>query len=771
MLKKLEVEALRGATKKFVLPFEHGKRITIVYGENGAGKSTICDAIEFVCQGTISSLDDRGLGRTEGYWPSTGKTQNDIVVAIEASNGTWVGKFVGAKPKSSPSTGLPFVQVLRRGKVLNFIASQPKNRYDAISPFIDISQIELSEASLRRLLETEQRNRETAITRVTENLAAVENFWKQAGSPGDDGLSWAQIELTKDVAAIKADVAKMEDLVRVMENLARAKGNVDTAAAQVSTAQQTYDAAHNKAETARLSSPEQIAEIVPILEAAQAYFHSHSNPTECPLCTSKEFAPGLTDKVTQQLSSVRIFREAVEQERTSIQSLIFAKQSAESQKAALLTAAKDTAERLQETMPSDITVPPALLESAQAFAATSSLEFAERLKNLSDTFGTSLKTNLDKRKESIGFLDTLKRAVAMHDENLTVATDLAKLIPRISTTLDEVEIVRRGFVDTILGKISTRVGTLYETIHPGEGLNKISLLLDPAKRASLDVRSSFPGTTGAPPPAYFSDSHLDTLGLCIWLALAEMRDPGNTILVLDDIVTSADEPHVERIIELLYEISESFKHCVFTTHYQAWRAKYRWGWIKNGECHFVELLKWEHATGLQLVGSLPPIEELRDLLGKNPPSPQQVCASAGVTLEAILDFITLLYECSVPRRKSNPTLGDLLPSIKAKLRVALKVDRQNIAADGTTTTVTIPLGPLLDELERIAQARNVFGCHFNQIAQHLPETDAIQFATVTLELADNLIDPQVGWPRSDKSGNDWANAKKTRILHPLKQPS
>ena len=46
MLKKLEVLALRGATQKFTLDFESGKKITIVYGENGSGKSTICDAVE-----------------------------------------------------------------------------------------------------------------------------------------------------------------------------------------------------------------------------------------------------------------------------------------------------------------------------------------------------------------------------------------------------------------------------------------------------------------------------------------------------------------------------------------------------------------------------------------------------------------------------------------------------------------------------------------------------------------------------------------------------
>ena len=68
------------------------------------------------------------------------------------------------------------------------------------------------------------------------------------------------------------------------------------------------------------------------------------------------------------------------------------------------------------------------------------------------------------------------------------------------------------------------------------------------------------------------------------------------------------------------------------------------------------------------------------------------------------------------------------------------------------------------------QARNVFGCHFNELAQYLPPQDGIRFAQRVLDLADLLIDVNSGWPRSDKSGSYWANSGQTRRLHPLKQP-
>jgi len=82
MLQKLEVHALRGATEKFTLEFEQGKNITIIYGENGSGKSTVCDALELLAKGKVGSLEGKGLGKTESYWHSTGKRPMDLHVTL-----------------------------------------------------------------------------------------------------------------------------------------------------------------------------------------------------------------------------------------------------------------------------------------------------------------------------------------------------------------------------------------------------------------------------------------------------------------------------------------------------------------------------------------------------------------------------------------------------------------------------------------------------------------------------------------------------------------
>jgi hypothetical protein len=110
--------------------------------------------------------------------------------------------------------------------------------------------------------------------------------------------------------------------------------------------------------------------------------------------------------------------------------------------------------------------------------------------------------------------------------------------------------------------------------------------------------------------------------------------------------------------------------------------------------------------------------------------------------------------------------------LNKKLRDSLKVEvLSGTDASGVPLYKTINLAPILEELTRIAQARNVFGAHFNALSFELLEGDAIGFAQQVLLLMDALTDPDAGWPKNSKSGSYWATAGETRRLHPLQQPA
>ena len=668
-LKQLSIQYLRGAVVPFSLTFEKGKKLTVVYGENAAGKSTICDALEFLGKGQVGSLENRGLGKTGRYWPSSGKKLSDVSVTLQTADGAVCKAMVlkGGDVVVQPPELRPRVEVLRKRQILALIEATPANRYEAIKRFIDVSGVEASEAHLRSLIIKDLKSgRDQAVARIDENAKTIRDFWESAGKPKPDPFSWAESECKRDLTAVALEVAALTALqtayTRLMEypQLLKSKSDSLDAARKSDTAAegQVSEAAHSIAKDA--------SEIVSVLEATRVYLKKVPTPASCPVCESSEKVARLSERIEERLGGFSALRTA----RVAKEAAAKALQQAESQfESCRENASRNLAEFAKclthQDLPDDFSKPSKILSDVSYLGSwlTSTARLQPEWKKAEND-----------RSEKKTFTETLRKALETWRTNTQAQKEIDALLPRLDKALEIAEEERRQFTDGILAGIAGEVGRLYEIVHPGEGLNKISLQLDSGKRASLDLGTIFGGQNTSP-QAYFSDSHLDTLGLCIFIALSSLDGPENTTLVLDDVLASVDEPHVERVIEMLYAEAAKFRHTVITTHYRPWKEKYRWGWLKNGQCQFVELTKWTSQAGLTLIRSVPDVDRLRQLLAESSPDPQLVCAKAGVFLEAALDFLTLQYGCQVARKLGgDSTLGDLLPAIDKGLRTALRVD-------------------------------------------------------------------------------------------------
>ncbi|OBS08229.1 AAA family ATPase [Acidihalobacter prosperus] len=768
-LVNLRVENLRGAVSPFILDFEKGRKLTIVYGENGTGKSTISDALDLLGNGNVGSLDRRGVGgTTRTYWPSVGKAHTDVKVVLETSAGTCTLSLGKKTAVVDNEQFKPQVDVLRRSQVLSLIAAQPAERYKEISKFVDVSGVEASETALRRLIDNKQSEYETATTRLGANKEAIENFWAQAGCPAPDAFTWAQSEIQKDQKELDLRKAAIDGLLSCWDKVASHPDKLERLNEQVELAKTALRVSKEKFNEITSDATDDYLEVLGILKAAQLHFAQHPHPEVCPLCESAEKAEGLVEEVNRRIqaqglhSKLDTAKEAVANaERTvqmSTQRLEDFRGDASSDFESLENYCADTKAIF------DLDIPSFPIPSGD-----------DQWKDWLDAHKAKRegwKQAADACVDSKNFIETLRRSLNDYKESETVAKDLVAVLPRLREVLAIVERERKQYTDEILAVISTRVGELYEKIHPGEGLKKIVLALNAARRGSLDIATEFAGKAGTPPQAYFSDSHLDTLGLCVFLALAERENPETKILVLDDVLGSVDEPHVERVIGLIYDISQQFQHAIVTTHYRPWREKFRWGILKPDQvCQFVELRHWSFGDGITLTGSTPEITRLKALLATPDPDVQAITGKAGVILEAILDFLTLKYGCAVPRNPRNAyVLSDLLNAVNGKLLNALSVESVGEDDNGDQVIIPFPIRPILDELKAIAQARNVLGAHFNALSFELYPEDGIRFARLVEQLSDALICPDHGWPTKD-TGSYWKNGGDTRRLHPLRKPS
>ncbi len=764
-LRKLTVAHLRGSIQPFSLSFETGKKLTVVYGENGSGKSTLCDALDLLGNGLVGSLENRGLGSgLSKYWASVGKTPTEISVVLEAASTTHRARLVKSNVVVDPQDDRPRVQVLRRDKMLTLVTASPSERYEAIRRFIDVGGIEDAESALRDAIKSVEQGRDGAALRLQENRGEIHRLWQAAGSPGDDFLAWAQNEAKRNsgefapqIEALDAILSAHARLTELPAQWAQAQQQIRDAGTESANAQATLEVAQG-------GIASDAADMVGLLESAQTYLQHHPNPEACPVCQSAEKAKGLSERLQERITGFQALRQASQRLRNAQTLVERAKQHAD----ILAAQAQEKAARFGNVRaayqwPDGIDVPeppPAAIDDWPAWlAATERLPLAWR-------------SALAQRQAQAQNHSALQGAVQNYAESMQTQRELDVLLPRLQRALDIVVDERKRYTDKVLADIADEVGRLYERIHPKEGLNNISLQLDPKKRASLAISMPFHGTV-APPHAYFSDSHMDTLGLCIFLANAKLNEPRATILVLDDVLGSVDEPHVERLIDLLIEECQDFRHCLIATHYLPWRNKHRWRMLRDGKCQFIELGKWTRDSGVSQIGSLDHIDQLQHLLAQTAPDAQSICGKAGTVLEALLKFVATTYSLRLPyRTDAQYTLGELLDAIDGKLRKALRAEVAVPVAGGAGTTYkSVPLEPLLDELKRIAQLRNAVGAHFNELSFDLLDSDALNFGRCVHDLAEALTDSESGWPQSKASGSHWATKNDSRRLHPLTRPT
>jgi wobble nucleotide-excising tRNase len=391
---------------------------------------------------------------------------------------------------------------------------------------------------------------------------------------------------------------------------------------------------------------------------------------------------------------------------------------------------------------------------------------------------TEQKQVAEKIKTAIDQYNLIKKQYDAIKTSRVKSEKMDKLCQAMKTTLEIVEKSRKDFIQNELTTISSDVDRLYQKIHPKEALGGISLTLKKTTKNSLELNADFYSKKAITPQSVYSESHLDTLGICVFIALAKKYGAENSILILDDVVMSVDENHLDRFIELLHDECDEFAHILITTHYRPWRDRYRYNRAPSSKVHFVELRTWSLEGGIRVQNGKVACDELRAALADTSYfDRQKITSSAGIILENVLDFLSLLYGCKLQRKPKNDyQLRELLDSISKKLIGALKV--QHFGKDTTTgkyieTSVTIEteLKDVLEKIKELAIVRNWVGAHFNYDGSLVSDKDVEYFGKLTLELADLLTCPENGqFPDKDKSGSYWETKAGSIRLHPLKEP-
>ena len=398
----------------------------------------------------MGSLEDRGLGKTNRYWHSVGKSAADVAVTLETGDSTCTAKIAKGEVIAVPLAARPKVEVPRRSQILRLIEARPADRYAEIDRFIDVSGLETSEATVRELIRNLGSNRDTAVARVQENEDAIQQFWESAGKPGKDPIKWAEQESARDGSALPAEVQAVGTLRANYQRIADYPAKI-MGANQILDAARTAAAAPAKQlEGLLANAAEGAGDLVGILEAAKPYLEKHPHPAHCPLCESVEKVGGLRERVESRIGQFTSLQKATREKKTADQTVQAAGHKILDLKndLALDSKAFDEA-KTAHTWHQNVPLPKQPCPSD----FTALAEWIKSTAHLS-TEWQKVETAIQAQNQ---FVNTLKQALKTYKTNAQAQKDLDQLLPRLDRSLEIIVEERRKFTDGVLQAIAASV--------------------------------------------------------------------------------------------------------------------------------------------------------------------------------------------------------------------------------------------------------------------------------------------------------------------------
>jgi len=154
----------------------------------------------------------------------------------------------------------------------------------------------------------------------------------------------------------------------------------------------------------------------------------------------------------------------------------------------------------------------------------------------------------------------------------------------------------------ILSDISSEIRRIWTKIHPKQPIEDIRISPSLERDKAVDICLKFYGENQLSPRLTLSEGYRNSLGLSIFLALANREDTREHPIILDDIVSSLDREHRGIIIDILRdELAE--RQVLLFTHDREWFGELR-NRLNQRDWKFFTLQKWvAPENGIQLAPS------------------------------------------------------------------------------------------------------------------------------------------------------------------------
>ena len=742
-LLELEIHNIRGIRELLLKPAGNNM---VIWGPNGSGKSSVVDAVDFLLTGDISRLKGRGTGgiklgehgrhidsEPEEAWVRGVLQLPKMKKPVEikrcvAEPKDFMCNPDSARPKLQPVLALAKrgQHVLTRREILKYITAERKTRAQEIQTLLDIDEVENIRAALVKVRNRLQKDAK-ATQRAVKGAEGAVNATLQFQT-FDEKAALQEVNRIRAVLegapieTLTPETLK-DSLRQPVSSRSGEKVNRGLFEKHLNNLQAILSPKRQQQITQKDQQlREHLAEIRrdhKLLEALQKHqllelgLDLLDESGRCPLCETpwevgalkayleKRLADAQTAASLQkQISDLSSgIAEAVNTLLASVQYVGGTAHQAgclDEDVAALQIWAnklKNLARALNVPLeaypPNDTST-----EQVQRMLAPGDIN------KILERINEEVVAAYPKKSPELTAWDTLTALAEnlKHLEQAQTQANAAQLALRRAQQLHDAFITAR---DTVLQQlydaIRTHFESLYRQLH-GADESEFKAVFAPTD-AGLELWVDFHGRGEHPPQALHSEGHQDSMGICLYLALAEQLTEGKLdLIILDDVMMSIDAEHRRGLCALLAQAFPN-KQFLITTHDKTWASQLKYEGVVSSK-GMVELFNWDITTGPLVNSDVDLWNRIqRDLNNSDVPA---AAARLRRNSEMFFGMVCDALGAPVPYKMYGRwELGDLLPAAMGQYRRLLKKAKKSAQSWGDQER--------LDELNELnSQASQIF---------------------------------------------------------------
>ena len=598
-LQRLAMHAFRGVPSDMTVDFGHGES-TVVYGDNGTGKSTIADALEWYFTGEIELLSHEGRQHAVRY---VGGDADGVTSVEVLTSGTLGGKVVFPDERTPDMFhALRRETFLLRGRTLaDFINKTKTEKWKALVEILGLDAIESLREDLQRA-----RNDLRKTSKAAEEEARV---YRRALSDGADTVTEETVLANLQQICGMLGVNPPQSLDQVVEPswitaVVGASGSVSASSDRENLLSEInalgtpeFDNDVLAAWNALVSSDRarQLPRASLVREAKRLVEARSIEAGRCPLCGQKVDQGALARRIEGALVEMMEAARDLEHFRDPLLRQADVLESAHELRRAIY----DRARELQLEIPPVPARPdPRIRDQVEALASVAIDLFTSHLADVRrwDKAAAKLARQLSPAKPSTRDSQLVMLAALCQQINAWQQAEkrnarAQRALALAETVFDAYQQKQKEDLGNLLEQISGRVAKIYSALHPAEDLDAVSI--EPWTAKGVELAINFYGSRQRPPHGVLSESHLNSLAIALFLAMAASFNEKLGFLILDDVINSFDVEHRGRLAELLADGFADWQLIVLTHDQQFFEHLSRRApsWRK------IEFTSWSHASG------------------------------------------------------------------------------------------------------------------------------------------------------------------------------